>query len=165
MSVHVGLKVKRHTEAGMKQVLLLSSFLIVCCMSINAQIYRVAQMSSDQIGALDKQKTVVILTGGILEEHGPHLPSFSDGYSNEWLTQRLAEAIVRRPATPYFCFQLSHWVTEARMKLVISKSFLARIPSAAQPCALFSWTWLLNSASKVLGGCSSCTVTANLITI
>ena len=41
--------------------------------------------------------TLVILTGGILEEHGPHLPSFTDGYSNEWLTQKLAEEIVRRP--------------------------------------------------------------------
>lgn len=63
----------------------------------NAQVYRVAQMNTEQIRALDKQKTVVLLPGGILEEHGPHLPSYSDGYSNEWLTERLAEAIVARP--------------------------------------------------------------------
>jgi len=44
------------------------------CGTVNAQIYRVAQMNIDQIRALDKQKTVVILPGGMLEEHGPHLP-------------------------------------------------------------------------------------------
>jgi creatinine amidohydrolase/Fe(II)-dependent formamide hydrolase-like protein len=54
-------------------------------------------MNADQIRALDKQKTVVVLPGGVLEEHGPHLPSYSDGYMNEWLTERLAEAIVARP--------------------------------------------------------------------
>jgi len=61
-------------------------------------------MNTEQIRALDKQKTVVILTGGILEEHGPHLPSFTDGYSNEWLTQKLAEAIVERPGMSVLIF-------------------------------------------------------------
>ncbi len=63
----------------------------------NAQIYRVASMNADQIRALNKDKTVVILPGGVLEQHGPHLPSFTDGYSNEWVAQKLAEAIVARP--------------------------------------------------------------------
>ncbi len=34
------------------------------------QIYRVAEMNTKQIQSLDKQKTVVILTGGVLEQHG-----------------------------------------------------------------------------------------------
>jgi creatinine amidohydrolase len=62
-----------------------------------AQIYRVAEMNVDQISALDKQKTVVLLPGGILEQHGPYLPSGSDTLMNAWLTQSLAEAIVSRP--------------------------------------------------------------------
>jgi hypothetical protein len=70
----------------------------------DAQVYRVAQMNAEQISALDKQKTVVILTGGILEQHGPHLPSFTDGYSNEWLTQKLAEEVVRRPGMSVLLF-------------------------------------------------------------
>jgi creatinine amidohydrolase/Fe(II)-dependent formamide hydrolase-like protein len=74
------------------------------CEAANAQIYRVAQMNTEQIRALDKQKTVVILTGGILEQHGPHLPSFTDGYSNEWLTQKLAEEIVQRPGLSVLLF-------------------------------------------------------------
>jgi creatinine amidohydrolase len=62
----------------------------------HGQIHRVAEMRTDQIRALDKSRTVVLLPAGILEQHGPYLPSFSDGFSNEWLTARLAEDIVKR---------------------------------------------------------------------
>lgn len=88
----------------MKHILYIAALLLLACGTASAQIYRVAQMNTEQIRALDKQKTVVILTGGILEEHGPHLPSFTDGYSNEWLTQRLAEAIVARPGMSVLLF-------------------------------------------------------------
>jgi creatinine amidohydrolase/Fe(II)-dependent formamide hydrolase-like protein len=81
----------------MKQILLFAVFFLMLCAAVQAQIYRVAQMNTDQIRVLDKQKTVVILTGGILEQHGPHLPSYSDGYVNEWRSERLAEAITERP--------------------------------------------------------------------
>lgn len=61
------------------------------------QIYHVKEMKTEQIKALDREKTVVLLPGGILEEHGPYLPSFTDGYRNEWLTEALANAIVETP--------------------------------------------------------------------
>ena len=80
---------------------------VLLCGAANAQIYRVAQMNTEQIRALDKQKTVVILPGGVLEQHGPHLPSFADGYSNEWLTERLAEAIVARPGWAVLVFPIT----------------------------------------------------------
>lgn len=35
--------------------------------------------------------------GGILEEHGPYLPSYTDGYWNERIARDLAEAIAARP--------------------------------------------------------------------
>ena len=76
------------------------------CGTVSAQICRVAQMTAEQIGALDKQKTVVILPGGIIEEHGPHLPAFTDGYSNEWLTEKLAEAIVAREGWAVLVFPI-----------------------------------------------------------
>src|SRR5687768_9359633 len=63
----------------------------------SAQIYKLAEMNAEQIAALDRSRTAVILTGGILEQHGPHLPSFSDGYLNEWYADGLAERIVARP--------------------------------------------------------------------
>ena len=80
----------------MKQLLLITVMVLVPCATARAQVYRLADMNTEQIRALDREKTVVILTGGILEEHGPHLPSFADGYSNEWLARRLAETIVER---------------------------------------------------------------------
>ncbi len=88
----------------MARLILLTTLWLASCSTAHAQIYRVAQMNTEQIRALDKEKTVVILTGGILEEHGPHLPSFTDGYSNEWLAQRLAEAIVERAGRPVLIF-------------------------------------------------------------
>lgn len=68
------------------------------------QIYRVADMNTVQIAALDRARTVVILTGGILEQHGNLLPSGTDTLMNEWWTQSLAEAIVRRPGWKVLLF-------------------------------------------------------------
>ncbi len=61
-----------------------------------AQIYHVKEMNTAQIRALDRSKIVVLMPGGILEQHGPYLPSFTDGYRNERMTQELADAIVAR---------------------------------------------------------------------
>ena len=63
----------------------------------HAQILQVAEQTTSSIEALDRSKTVVLLPGGILEEHGPYLPASSDGYLNDWLTRRIAEAVVARP--------------------------------------------------------------------
>jgi creatinine amidohydrolase/Fe(II)-dependent formamide hydrolase-like protein len=61
-----------------------------------AQVLRVAELNTEQIRALDRVRTVVILPGGILEQHGPHLPSYSDGYFNGRLSQAVAEAVAAR---------------------------------------------------------------------
>ena len=63
----------------------------------SAQIYRLADMNIRQVQALDRQRTVVVIPGGILEEHGPYLPSYTDGYAIEAYTNALAAAIVARP--------------------------------------------------------------------
>jgi creatinine amidohydrolase/Fe(II)-dependent formamide hydrolase-like protein len=62
-----------------------------------AQVLRVAELNTEQIRGLDRAKTAVILIGGILEQHGPYLPSYTDGYWNERLGRDLAEAIAARP--------------------------------------------------------------------
>lgn len=72
----------------------------------SAQIYDVRNMTTDQLAALDREKTAVILPGGILEQHGPHLPSFTDGFINQRLTQDLAAAIARRPGWNALVFPL-----------------------------------------------------------
>jgi creatinine amidohydrolase/Fe(II)-dependent formamide hydrolase-like protein len=62
-----------------------------------SRVYRLAEMNTDQIRALDRERTVILVPGGIMEEHGPYLPSYSDGYQNERYTADLAAAIARRP--------------------------------------------------------------------
>jgi creatinine amidohydrolase/Fe(II)-dependent formamide hydrolase-like protein len=80
----------------MKKLLLFAILVLLSFGAVNAQIYRIAEMNTTQILALNKQKTVVLLPGGILEQHGPYLPSGSDTFMNEWWTGQLAEAIAAR---------------------------------------------------------------------
>lgn len=54
-------------------------------------------MNTRQIQALDLTKTAVLIPGGILEEHGPYLPSGTDCYSAEAYVDSLARSIVERP--------------------------------------------------------------------
>jgi len=61
------------------------------------RVYRLAEMNTDQIRALDRDRTVILVPGGIIEEHGPYLPSYADGYQNERYTADVAAAIARRP--------------------------------------------------------------------
>ncbi len=70
----------------------------------SAQILRLAELSVRDLESLDRDKTVVIMPGGILEEHGPYLPSFNDGYLNAWLADRTAEAIIARRGGPVLMF-------------------------------------------------------------
>lgn len=59
-----------------------------------SQILDLSELSSRELQSLDRCNTVIIMPGGILEEHGPYLPSFSDGFTNRWIADRLAEAII-----------------------------------------------------------------------
>jgi creatinine amidohydrolase/Fe(II)-dependent formamide hydrolase-like protein len=63
----------------------------------SAGVLRIAELNTYQIRELDRSRTAVILPGGILEQHGPYLPSYTDGFWNERMTQDLAEAIGARP--------------------------------------------------------------------
>ena len=62
-----------------------------------AQVRKVTELTAAELRRFDRANTVVLLPGGILEEHGPYLPVYSDGYLNERLTDTLAQAIARRP--------------------------------------------------------------------
>jgi creatinine amidohydrolase/Fe(II)-dependent formamide hydrolase-like protein len=78
-------------------MMLLVLALFGCTASASAQILDVRELQPAQIAALDRTRIAVLLTGGILEEHGPFLPSYSDGYQTEFVAARVAEAIVARP--------------------------------------------------------------------
>lgn len=87
------MRLKRIAASG---ALVLSGVLGFCG-SAACQIYKIAEMNTRQILSLPLEKTVVIIPGGILEEHGPYLPSFTDGYVTQAYTDALANAIVARP--------------------------------------------------------------------
>jgi creatinine amidohydrolase/Fe(II)-dependent formamide hydrolase-like protein len=93
----------------MRKHILIAAVLIclACYAGARGQILEIAKLNTDEIRALDRPRTVVILVGGILEQHGPHLPSFTDGYANEWMARSLAEEIVhKRPGTIVLMFPM-----------------------------------------------------------
>lgn len=63
----------------------------------HAQILRLTDMNREQIRALDRARTAVVIAGAPLEAHGPYLPAFTDGYWAERLSQEVAEGIAARP--------------------------------------------------------------------
>ena len=83
---------------------------VLCCLQVtaaataSAQIYDMREMNATEIAALDQQKTVIIIPAGILEQHGPYLPSYTDGYRNEYQARRVAEAIIARPGWSVLLF-------------------------------------------------------------
>ena len=80
-----------------QSVCLLLILVLGMAVPTTAQVHRVAAMNTEQIRVLDRARTVVILPGGILEQHGPYLPTYTDGYCNERLAQAVAEAVAARP--------------------------------------------------------------------
>jgi creatinine amidohydrolase/Fe(II)-dependent formamide hydrolase-like protein len=56
-----------------------------------------AKITTTEFAALDRGRTVVVIPGGILEEHGPYLPSNTDGLLATWLAKQLSEKIAERP--------------------------------------------------------------------
>jgi creatinine amidohydrolase/Fe(II)-dependent formamide hydrolase-like protein len=77
----------------MKTALLLS----FAALPAIAQVLNVQDLNTRQIRELDRNHTAVILPGGILEEHGPYLPAFTDGYLSQRMTAEVAKAIASRP--------------------------------------------------------------------
>jgi len=63
---------------------------------LHAQVRNVGNLTTREISTLDRAKTVVILQGGMLEEHGPYLPAFTDGILSARLTTALADRLVER---------------------------------------------------------------------
>jgi creatinine amidohydrolase len=62
----------------------------------SAQALHVAELNTRQIAQLKHERTVVVLPFGILEQHGPYLPSFTDGYAAERLTKTIADTLAAR---------------------------------------------------------------------
>jgi len=78
-----------------KSALILASVLLSA--SASAQVLRYGELNTRQVAALDRGKTAVIVPGAPLEQHGPYLPSYADGYWSDRHAQDLAETIAARP--------------------------------------------------------------------
>lgn len=88
---------------------IMSCFLVIMiCGSFaqpaEGQIRRLGELSVTDIQAMDHSQAVVIIPAGLLEEHGPYLPAFSDGYQNERLSIEVAETLVARTTRPVVLF-------------------------------------------------------------
>ena len=68
--------------------------LLLVAPTIAAQVVRVGDLNTRQIRSLDRARTVVFLQGGMLEEHGPYLPAFTDGILSDHLTREVAQGVV-----------------------------------------------------------------------
>jgi creatinine amidohydrolase len=64
---------------------------------IEKRIFHLAELNTEQIRSLDRDRTAVLIPGGVLEEHGPFLPCSTDTLGSEKLTYDLTDAIIHRP--------------------------------------------------------------------
>ena len=108
-----------------------AAILVATTSQLSAQVHYLRDMNTEEIRALDRDKTVVILPGGILEEHGPYLPSYSDGFMNERLAQDLADAVTARPGWSALVFPViplgSHGANVIGQKTFFPGSYTLRL--------------------------------------
>jgi len=57
-------------------------------------VHRLEEMSTPALDALDRERTVVVLTVSPLEEHGPHLPVGVDAFAARHFAETIAERLV-----------------------------------------------------------------------
>ena len=108
------------------------TFLLIVCLAAPsaAGTLRLAELDTETIRALDRPRTAIIIPGGVLEEHGPYLPSYTDGYVNESLAAKLASAIGQRPGWTAVVFPTiplgSGGANEIRGKYVFPGTYTVR---------------------------------------
>ena len=57
-------------------------------------VYRLEEMSTPAVDALDRERTAVIVTVSPLEEHGPHLPVGVDAFAARHFARAVADRLV-----------------------------------------------------------------------
>jgi creatinine amidohydrolase len=57
-------------------------------------VHRLEEMSTPALDALDRERTVILLTVSPLEEHGPHLPVGVDAFAARHFAETIAERLV-----------------------------------------------------------------------
>jgi hypothetical protein len=130
-----------------------------------AEIVRITDLNTTAIRALDRSKTVVILTGGMLEEHGPYLPAFTDGHPQRSADLRtVAGAGRQKPDWTILLFPQIPFGASGYNEIGGHYTFQAPTPYARPPYAPCSWIWRRNSAIRDSAGYSSSTSTGRRCT-
>jgi creatinine amidohydrolase len=57
-------------------------------------VYRLEEMSTPDLDALDREQTVIVMTVSPLEAHGPHLPVGVDAFAARHFAETIAERVV-----------------------------------------------------------------------
>ena len=128
------------------RTLMYASVMLAWSATLSAQILDVRELNTEQIGRLDRARTVVLLTAGILEEHGPFLPSYSDGYQSEFIAIRVADAIAADLDGRFFASRTFRSAHSRPTMSAESMCFQGAILSAWRRYVRSSWTWRLISA-------------------
>ncbi|CAN5629721.1 hypothetical protein BH20VER1_BH20VER1_11290 [soil metagenome] len=81
----------------MIRLLIFATVAVILAAQSPAAVHDAATITTTEFAALDRARTAVIIPGGILEEHGPCLPSNADGLIANWLAKQLADQIAARP--------------------------------------------------------------------
>ena len=83
-------------RAACRVSLFVSAWMVSMAVSAPAEVLRVTDLNVQQLRALDRSTTVVVLPGGMLEEHGPFLPISTDAILSDRLAQAVAESLPTR---------------------------------------------------------------------
>ena len=86
----------RRIHLALPRLLVALAAMTCAASTTDAQVVKIGDLNTQQIRALDRDKTVIILQGGMLEEHGPYLPAFTDGYLSDRLAREVAHGVATR---------------------------------------------------------------------
>lgn len=88
------MRIRSASKAGLTLGLL---FVLGAAAAAHAQqIYYAKELNTEQYKKLDRAKTAVIVSTGVLEEHGPYMPAYTDGYITEQVVDDVAAAVLRK---------------------------------------------------------------------
>lgn len=99
-------------------------------MTQTAPFHRLEELTTAELDAMDRDRTLIVLPISPIEEHGPHLPLGTDGWLAKGLANGLLErmaqrrpdwSLVRAPWFPIGCYTLD-WVGSVEMEQVAVRS-------------------------------------------
>src|ERR1044072_306782 len=124
--------------------------------ALPAQVLQFADLNIRDFAKLDRSKTAVIIPGAILEEHGPYLPSGTDGIFNAKLSADLATAIASRPGWTALVMPTIPLGAGAANEIARNTLFQEVVQSRHPRCVQFLWILAISLDSKDSAGLLCC---------